>query len=80
VGQKWPIFFIKEKLMYVDEAGAKHHHIHLIKEERDGLLPGWYYSDETEDMNGPFETFEETRLLLDRYVAWLCSGPGDNKE
>ena len=30
--------------------------------------PGWYFTDETGDFNGPFETKEKAELALKQYV------------
>lgn len=38
-----------------------------IKLETDG----WYFLDETEDMHGPFGTFEETVELFNKYCEVL---------
>lgn len=32
----------------------------LIKQETDGYVPGWYYTDECETLTGPFETLADS--------------------
>jgi len=32
---------------------------------------GWYFSDETEQLQGPFETIEEVKKNLNDYAKWL---------
>ena len=66
--------------MYVDKDGKEYPHIYLLMQEDNGLLPGWYFEDITQDMNGPFSTFEEVFSAFEEYCNWLCSGPGDTKE
>ncbi len=34
-------------------------------------LPGWYFSDETEDFHGPFASRAEAEKNLAKYGAWL---------
>lgn len=36
---------------------------------------GWYFSDETEDLVGPFPTKEEAEAALKAYGDWLGTGP-----
>jgi len=56
---------------YVDKFRKRHKNIYCLKEEyitRDQIwFPGWYFSDGTETLNGPFETFEETVELLNNW-------------
>jgi hypothetical protein len=53
--------------MYVDENGTRFEHIHLLEIESGGYLSGWYFSDEVNQLHGPFSTFEETLSLLCEY-------------
>lgn len=39
--------------------------------DEDGWDVGWYFADETEDLNGPFETHEEAEKALADYVLAL---------
>jgi len=34
-------------------------------------LPGWYFADETEQLNGPFSTIEEARAAMKTYIETL---------
>lgn len=49
-------------------------HIWEIKD--DEFTPdGWYHSDETEDLHGPFKTVEQAERELELYCMWLDKGP-----
>ncbi len=56
---------------YIDKAGKKYPNIYLLEKpytNNDGTwLPGWYFSDGTECLNGPFGTLEVT---LDIMKEW----------
>lgn len=63
--------------MYVDENGIRFEHIHLIEIETGAYGPGWYYSDETGQLNGPYSTFREANAGLRSYICFL---EGDRAE
>lgn len=51
-------------------------HIHLFQEDKyeNGKVAfekGWYFSDETADLHGPFSTIEETKELYEHYIKQL---------
>jgi hypothetical protein len=46
-------------------------HIVLISDPTDQYLAGWYFTDESWQMHGPFNTIEETRELLQKYIKEL---------
>lgn len=48
-------------------------HLHHQEEESFGYPAGWYFSDETEDWNGPYVTKELARAALDKYIEYLES-------
>jgi hypothetical protein len=52
---------------YTDKTGKKHEYIYCLVKEVDGLFAGWYFSDECQDLNGPFGTFEEVTKALEEY-------------
>lgn len=39
----------------------------LLMKESKGYLPGWYFTDESEDLHGPFSSFEEVTKLQKLY-------------
>lgn len=47
--------------------------IYILREAIPHYEVGYYFNDEVEDMHGPFETIEETRELLNKYVEDLFS-------
>ena len=55
-------------------------HIWLVTKELEFCLPGWYFSDETEQFNGPFNTKEEAEENLKAYVEWLDGTSGATRE
>ena len=57
--------------MYIDKNGIKHEHIHLYMEEKNGWSAGWYFSDELEQLHGPFSKLEETLEIYNKYVKQL---------
>lgn len=63
---------------YVDPEGNTHVHIHLIPEPIGDTLPGWYYSDECQILNGPYNTLAEAEAELDSYVKHLNKECGYN--
>jgi hypothetical protein len=52
---------------YVDNAGVKHVHIYLNMVDTQTYLKGWYFGDETERLNGPFETIEKCESSFKEY-------------
>ena len=54
--------------MFIDNYGTKYLHIHLIEKETEEYMTGWYFSDEVDQLHGPFGTFEETIELHEKYV------------
>lgn len=46
-------------------------YIFVNEVEDDRFHLGWYFSDETSELHGPFSTIEETRTLLNNYVKSL---------
>ena len=34
--------------------------------------PGFYFADETQQLNGPFDTLEEAKRILKLYVESIC--------
>jgi hypothetical protein len=43
-----------------------------VEEVGDREYPmGWYFSDETEGLLGPFDTLEEAKQELEEYAEWL---------
>jgi len=52
---------------YIDKAGLKHEHIYLLTEDYGEFLKGWYFGDEAELLNGPFDTLEEVEDIFKSY-------------
>lgn len=48
-------------------------HIWLVIGQED-YIDGWYFSDESEQLNGPFDTMKIAEDNLDSYCKWL-DGP-----
>lgn len=48
-------------------------HIHLKLIYANGCIPGWYFSDEVDEMHGPFDTLEETQKILAEYGDCLMA-------
>lgn len=48
----------------------KDSHIWEVR-DLEGYDDGWYFSDETEQFNGPFATKEEAEKNLGTYAKWL---------
>ena len=48
-----------EGYIYVEEVGDREYPM------------GWYFSDETEGLLGPFDTLEEAKQELEEYAEWL---------
>lgn len=56
---------------YVDRDGKKHEYIYLLEEDVNEYPKGWYFSDETEQLNGPFGTLEEAEKIFIAYCERL---------
>ena len=57
---------------YKDKDDIIYPHIYLISDPTEDVTEiGWYFSDECEQLNGPFNTFMETKLLLENYCKCL---------
>lgn len=50
--------------------------IHLLTEEEGGYPPGWYWSDEAQLLEGPYDTITEARTYLNQYVLLLLGDDG----
>lgn len=48
----------------------KEPHIFLVENEPE-YVNGWYFSDESEQFNGPFNTIEEAREIFTKYCEDL---------
>lgn len=49
---------------------------HIWHIENDEFTPdGWYHSDESDDIHGPFDTREVADRELANYCLWLDKGP-----
>jgi hypothetical protein len=58
--------------MYIDKQGKEHPYIHLLMEDTNSYLKGWYFEDETNCFyNEPFDTLEEAEKQLADYFAYL---------
>jgi hypothetical protein len=57
--------------MFVENDGTKYEHIHLIEKETDEYDAGWYFSDECEQLHGPFISFEGTLKVYENYIKNL---------
>jgi len=44
------------------------------KESTKKYKAGFYWVDETGDLNGPLDTVEQAQIELDAYVDWLEKG------
>jgi len=67
---------------YIDENGINHKPIFcaIVPNNFCNYFishPEWYFSDETEDIHGPFSTFNECKENLERYMNFISS---DNQE
>jgi hypothetical protein len=45
----------------------------------EGYKDGWYFSDETEQFNGPYDTQAEAEKQLGEYCVWLEQGRDVNE-
>lgn len=54
---------------FTDNKDVKYEHIYLNNTDSDKYLKGWYFCDETEDLNGPFSTLEECEEIFKKYCA-----------
>jgi hypothetical protein len=45
-------------------------HIWEVRDEKE-YIDGWYFADETEQFNGPFNTKEEAEKNCKEYCRWL---------
>lgn len=52
----------------VQEGEDVENYIKCFMTETDGYLPGWYFSDESEQLHGPFGTKQETEDLCRNYI------------
>lgn len=59
--------------MYIDSNGQEHPFIHLIEEDTESYLKGWYFEDETNNFHSdePIKTLEEAERLLKEYFTYL---------
>lgn len=59
--------------MYVDNNGKEHPFIHLIEEDTESYLKGYYFEDETNNFHSdePIETLEEAERQLKDYSMYL---------
>jgi hypothetical protein len=50
-------------------------HLHFLSSNSNGdpawTGPGWYYSDEAEQINGPFPTREDADQALNQYLVLM---------
>ena len=59
--------------MYIDNNGKEHPFIHLIEEDTESYLKGYYFEDETNNFysDEPIETLEEAERQLKAYFTCL---------
>ena len=57
--------------MYIDKDGVEHPDIHLLMEDTEKYLKGWYFEDERNCFynDDPFNTMEEAEEAKERYFA-----------
>jgi hypothetical protein len=57
--------------MYIDKSGVHYDNIVLLLRPTSEYQAGWYYSDEVDQLNGPYGTLEEAVLDRDYWNAYI---------
>lgn len=68
--------------MYIDKQGKEHPHVHLLMEDTEKYLKGWYFEDETNRFcnDEPLDTLEEAESQLVKYFAYLSSAKNTEQQ